>query len=155
MNRYIMTDETIKELSRCADMLYKTFHKANMQLVQHPERSIQSDFHLDYCTTPWKFYYYMDADVQISIIRIDSIKSKSCFTIEMYNVETDLPHCDKIHRSLELYKHCYGYFEDIDTAISVYKSIVCRLVSQYSGNEYTKLANYTHKKLLSKLENKR
>lgn len=155
MSKFVFNDDTVKQLAYYSKQLYQTFSLANKQLLEHKERSMASDFHIDYITTPWNFYYYMDSDVQIRILKLDQFKKVNIFTLEMYNVKTDLKHCDKISETLELYNHCYGTFYDINVAISVFKSIVARLSSQYTGNEYDVLAEYTHKKLLSKIEAQR
>ena len=141
MNRFVFTDASVKELARCVKHLYDTFTSANKTIMENPTRSINSDFHLDYALTPWNYYYYMDADAQISILR-QKYNGKYYFTLEMYGINTDLPHCELISDSLELKKHCYGKFDDIDTVISVFKSIIVRINSKYTGDEYTKLTQF-------------
>ena len=150
--KFLFSQDTIKKLHHYSKLLYEVFSTANKVMMSSVKRTISSDFYLDYVTCPERFYYYCDCDVQLSIYKIPH---KNKYTLEMYNVDTDLPHCDYISKNLELYNHCYGSFDGIDVAISVWKSVICRLSSQYSGDEYTKIAKYAHNRLLSKLESQR
>lgn len=140
MNRYLFTDESVKTLARYSKLLYDTFSTANKQLVENPTRSMQSDFHLDYVLSPEKYYYYMDADSQAEIHKLVR-GSKTFYTIHLLNMYTELPHCDKIPIGTPLYNECFGTFTDINSAISVYKSIILRKVSQVTVKEYDTIAS--------------
>lgn len=147
--KFLFSQDTIKKLHHYSKLLYDVFSTANKTMMSSVKRTISSDFYLDYVTCPERFYYYCDCDVQLSIYKIPH---KKIYTLEMYNVDTDLPHCKHISKTLELYTHCYGSYESIDVAISIWKSIVSRLTSQYTGDEYTKIASYSRNRLISKME---
>lgn len=125
MNRFIFTDESVKELARCATILYKTFNSANKTLVENPTRSLSSDFALDYALTKWKWFYFMYEDKQVAIYKFPR---KYVYSLECYGF---IPSADRLfsdNSEFELYKHLFGRFEDIDSAVSAFNSAVHQII---------------------------
>lgn len=125
MNRFVFTDESVKQLARYSKALYETFSKANKTLISNPTRQLSSDFALDYALTKWKWYYFMYEDKQVQIYKFPK---KDVYSLECYGFIPSPEPMFTGDDNFELYKHLYGRFEDIDSAITAFNSAVRQLV---------------------------
>lgn len=118
MNRWIFSDNSVKELARLSKQLYETFTKANRQLVSDSKRTIGSDFYLDYALDPSRFHYLAYKEKQLSLFKLRNGK----FTLECYGFKPSQFECLGKNSEYELYRHFYGVFPTVEEALKAFRS---------------------------------
>lgn len=119
-DRYLITKDSVHELSRMSYILYKTFRSIDMQLVESKE-TLTSNSELDYSLKPENYYNFQFGLNRCYIVKLRSkLYSINCDGFTPSNVKP----LQELLENYKLYSNLFGLFSDFGDCLNTFADIV-------------------------------
>ena len=122
-SRYIFNSSSVRELHRCAKILYETFARADKQLVDNRDNISHSD-EIDFSLCPWNYY---SIQFGLNNCRIERLRNMR-FTIVCNGFTPSLEYYDETKLDNDFYRTTFGNFEHFEEARNAFSEIVNNLI---------------------------